>query len=222
MEKQIISKRILEILDDISRLTNALYAMDTTDIQRYPDNYEILSSDAALQGEKIACRLRHLIYATTNIKKPDYLCAAGATHEIQIEYQNGIMEITLPCLLPKRKQRQSTEFLLDPFYFTLSKYSEDNPLPKYRHCVVCFSHVYSHDLPTRRIRDYDNLELKQILDVISAFIMIDDSGLLCDAYNTTELGVKDCTRISIMDKAIFPEWLTERKSSLESISDFGS
>ena len=50
MERKIISHRIGSILDDISRLSNALYAMDTTDIQRYPDNYEVLSTDAALEG----------------------------------------------------------------------------------------------------------------------------------------------------------------------------
>lgn len=55
MERKIISHRIGSILDDISRLSNALYAMDTTDIQRYPDNYEVLSTDAALRAEKIAC-----------------------------------------------------------------------------------------------------------------------------------------------------------------------
>ena len=94
-------------------------------------------------------------------------------------------------------------------------------MPKYRHCVVCFSHIYDRNLSSRRIRDYDNLELKQILDVISTFIMIDDGGLLCDAYNTTELGETDCTRVSIMDKDSFPDWLEERKNRLESITDFG-
>ena len=221
MERKIISKRIGEILDDISRLSNALYAMDTTDIQRYPDNYEIFSTDAALRSEKIACRLRHLIYASTSIKKSEYLKSAGVIHGIHIEYQNGVMDITLPCLLPKRKQRQSTEFLLDPLYFTLDQYADNNPMPKYRHCVVCFSHIYDRNLSSRRIRDYDNLELKQILDVISTFIMIDDGGLLCDAYNTTELGETDCTRVSIMDKDSFPGWLAERENRLESITDFG-
>ena len=67
MERKIISHRIGSILDDISRLSNALYAMDTTDIQRYPDNYEVLSTDAALRAEKIACRLRHLIYSSTTV-----------------------------------------------------------------------------------------------------------------------------------------------------------
>ena len=58
MDRKLISHRIGSILDDISRLSNALYALDTTDIQRYPDNYETLSTDAALRAERIACRLR--------------------------------------------------------------------------------------------------------------------------------------------------------------------
>ena len=64
MERAVLSQRITSILSDISRLTNALYALNTTDIQRYPDNYEVLSTDAALRAERIACRLRHLLYAT--------------------------------------------------------------------------------------------------------------------------------------------------------------
>ena len=220
MERRIISQRIAGILDDITRLSNALYAMDTTDIQRYPDNYEVLSTDAALRSEKIACRLRHLIYSTTSIKKADYLNSAGVIHGIEIRYEDGVMEVTLPSLLPKRKQRQSTEFLLDPFYFTLSQYTKTHPLPKFTDCVVCFAHIYSQELPARRVRDYDNLELKQLLDVLSTFIMADDSGILCDAYNTTELGEKDCTCIFVMDKSRFPGWLSERGSGLKSISDF--
>ncbi|MCC8026606.1 MAG: DUF6100 family protein [Clostridium sp.] len=220
MDRQIITQRITAILDDVSRLQSALYAMSTTDIQRYPDNYEVLSTDAALRGETIACRLRHLIYATTGIKKAEYLQSASVMQGIQVRYEDGVMELTMPALLPKRKQRQSTEFLLDPIYFALSDYADHHQLPKFRHCVVCFSHIYCRELPARRIRDYDNLELKQLLDVVSTFIMADDTGLLCDAYNTTELGDADCTCISVMDKDHFPEWLEERKNRMKSISDF--
>lgn len=220
MEKQIITQRITAILDDISRLQSALYAMSTTDLWRYPDNYEVLSTDAALRGENIACRLRHLIYATTGIKKSEYMKSAAVMQGVQIRCENGVVEITLPSLLPKRKQRQSTEFLLDPIYFALSDYADSDPLPKFHHCVVCFSHIYCRELPARRVRDYDNLELKQLLDVVSTFIMADDTGLLCDAYNTTELGDADCTRISVMDKDRFSSWLEERKNSVKAISDF--
>lgn len=79
---------------------------------------------------------------------------------------------------------------------------------------------YDRALPDRRIRDYDNLSEKQLLDLLSSFVMADDTGLLCDAYNTAELGDQDCTKIYIMEKQRFPQWLTEHKTSLQSISDF--
>lgn len=60
MDRATLSKRITSILSDLTRLTNALYALNTTDIQRYPENYEVLSTDAALRAERIACRLRHM------------------------------------------------------------------------------------------------------------------------------------------------------------------
>ena len=82
------------------------------------------------------------------------------------------------------------------------------------------SHIYAQELPERRIRDYDNLELKQFLDVAASFILTDDNGLLCDAYNTTELGEEDCTRLFLMDSTQFPAWLAERQNGVKSISDF--
>lgn len=220
MNRAIISQRITSILDDLNRLTNILYAMNMTDIQRYPGNYEILSTDAALRAEQIACRLRHLIYATTNIQKPEYLSSAETLLEISVCCSDGIVEVTIPSLLPKRKQHASAEFLLDPLQNALSRYASTHPLPHFRHCVICFSHEYSRDLPERRIRDYDNLELKQLLDVIASYFIDDDGGLLCDAYNTTELSDFDRTRIFIMDSSCFPNWLEARKKAVKSISDF--
>ena len=44
--------------------------------------------------------------------------------------------------------------------------------------------------------------------------MADDTGLLCDAYNTAELGEQDCTMIFVMEKHRFPGWLAEHKPDL--------
>lgn len=212
MERKIISHRIGSILDDISRLSNALYAMNTTDIQRYPDNYEVLSTDAALRAEKIACRLRHLIYSSTTIRKGDYLTSAGIVHGIEVVYEDGVLEVTLPGLLPKRKQRQNTEFLLDPFYFSLEQYAKEHPMPRFSDCVVCFTQVYDQCLPTRRIRDYDNLEEKQLLDVLSTFVMADDTGLLCDAYNTLRWAKRTVPESVSWKKSGFPPGLLSMKT----------
>ena len=219
MNRAILSQRISSILDDIQRLNSALFAMNTTDIQRYPDNYETLSIDAALRAEQIACRLRHLIYATTRTRKEDYLPSAASMMGIVVERNGDVMEITLPALLPKRKRRPSTEYLLDPFGAALSQYAKEHPMPRYEHCVVCFSSIYSLEVPERRVRDYDNLEWKQLLDVATSYLLVDDSGLLCDAYITTELGETDCTRVFIMDSGHFSTWLKEREKVLNSITD---
>ena len=93
-------------------------------------------------------------------------------------------------------------------------------LPHFKECVVCFTHVFDRSLSSRRVRDYDNLECKQILDTAACFLMTDDSGLLCDAYHTTIFGDTDCTILTIMDTDSFPKWLKEAKAKENNISDF--
>ena len=55
--------------------------------------------------------------------------SAGIVHGIEVVYEDGVLEVTLPGLLPTRKQRQNTEFLLDPFYFSLEQYAKEHPMP---------------------------------------------------------------------------------------------
>lgn len=215
-----ISAQIGELLNSLSRLNNNICAMDTMDIQRYPENYEVISTEAALRAERIACKLRSLLFASTGVPKREYLLKASGEHGIEIGYEDGVMEVTLPRLLPKKKTRQSSLFLTEPLHAALEQYAEEHPMPRFRECVVCISHVYGHDLPDWCLLDYDNLQQKQILDTVALYVMLDDSGLLCDAYNTTELGEKDCTRIYVMEKGRFGKWLSEREKQLKNISDF--
>ena len=151
-----------------------------------------------------------MLYDYTDVRKPEYLTSAAAVQGIVIREYSDMFEIELPCLFPHRKQRQSSEYLTDPLYFLLSQYTDSHPVRKYTDCVVCFVHEYNKDLPNRRIRDYDNLEQKQMLDVIAAFILQDDGGMCCDSYNTVALGDADKTRIFIMPRKRFYTWLAEQ------------
>ena len=206
MNRSAVSQRISSILNDIQRLQSALYAMNATDIQRYPDNYEVLSTDAALRAETVACRLRHLLYVTTGVRKSEYLTSAAETQGVEIRQRGGIVEITLPCLLPKRKQSHSTEYLIDPLTAALERYVMGHAVQRFRRCTICFSHNYSRENPERRVRDYDNLEVKQILDAV-----------LCDVYHTTKLADMDCTRIFVMDTSRFPVWLDSQGIAAQAI-----
>ncbi len=207
MNQEPITTRIRSIRQDIDRLVMLVTMLETADITRNPEYYEYVSTNAALLSEQITCRLRHLVYDTTPTRKPEYLSAAGRLHGIAIDFTDGILEVTIPGLFPKRKQRMSSEFLADSLHIALFDYIQAYRIPCFRECVICFTHIYDETLGLRRIRDYDNLEQKQVLDVIGSFVLTDDSGQFCDVFHTTEIGESDCVRIAIMEKDRFTQWL---------------
>ena len=104
MNRQIITRRIGDVRSNLHRLSNHLLAMDSLDIQRYPDNYEAMSVESALLAEKITCQLRNLIYSSTSIPKQEYLVRASQMHDIGISYEDGILKLNMPRLLPKKKE----------------------------------------------------------------------------------------------------------------------
>ena len=63
----------------------------------------------------------------------------------------------------------------------LERFAREHGVVRFPHYTVCFVMVYDRTLPERRIRDYDNLELKAVLDAAACFLMESDSGLLCEA-----------------------------------------
>lgn len=66
-------------------------------------NYRNFSAEAAKRVEWAAIRLRHLVYVLTFTSKQDYLPQAADTMGIKIEQREGMYEITLPGLMPKRR-----------------------------------------------------------------------------------------------------------------------
>ncbi|MDD2980516.1 MAG: DUF6100 family protein [Hespellia sp.] len=219
MDSKELLLRVNSIEEGLDKLKNLVYAMKMTDLHKYPANYAELSTDAALRAERMTCQLRNLIYASDVIPKTVYMEQAAKAQDIQIQATDQILTIQLPGLLPKRKFHTNTAFLNEPIHYALKAYLQKNARPVYKSCVVCFVLVYNEKLPLRRIRDYDNLEFKQILDTISPFVLQDDSGLYCDSFHTTMLGDSDYTLMHIMDKSRFPDWLQLNKKELSSLSE---
>ena len=220
MDRYNFISRLSRIEEELPKLSNTINAMKITDTGTYEKNYEALSTDAAQRAERIACSLRNLILASNIVDKPALMHNIANAQGICITHTADRVEITLPGLMPKRTKRVNTTFLTEPLYYALEKYVKEHELPHFSECVVCFSHIYDHSLSSRRIRDYDNLECKQLLDIAAGFLMTDDSGLLCDAYHTTELGDRDCTILVIMEKNVFPDWLNGHERWVKTMSDF--
>lgn len=223
MEKQVLFERLTKIRNDVGRMAQKLEALQARGFSLHESEYPKLSLDAALLAERTACSIRNLVFDADLIPRQKYLLQSARIQGIQISHSEGIVTIRLPGLLPKRSSRINTAFLTEPLYAYLEEYEKEHALPRYHSCVVCFLHIYDCTLPSRRIRDYDNLECKQLLDTAAAFLMTDDNGLLCDLYHTTLSGSEDYTMLIIMNKNRFPSWLERQKepeNGSETISDF--
>ena len=207
---KIIYQQLMDIEEELHKLLNVLHALKSTDLRTYGKKYEELSMNAALRSERIACRLRNLALGTEAPWKTDYLKLAAVAHGISISMADGVLSVTVPGLLPKRKLHTNSSFLHAPLNHALQEYAKTYRLPLFHDCVICFSQVYESEYPQERIRDHDNLEFKQLLDIIAAYVLVDDSGLLCDTHHMTERGDYRHTAIYVMERSAFPDWLKSR------------
>jgi len=210
LNRKEINRCITEVMSDMDALIGTLAALNQVDPGKYPENYEILSMEACLRAERIACNIRHFIYTTASITKKDLMKLISQEHNVKIAKDDnyGALSITLPSLLPKKKQVNGGEFLLDALYFALQEFAEANGYTKFKECVVCFFHAYDKKISSQKIRDYDNIETKQVLDIIAAFTMTDDSGRYCDTYHTSISGEANFTEIVVVEKDKFLAWLS--------------
>lgn len=214
MNREILIQRVQSIAKDIRILNKVVENMDVTNIPLVLENYKDFSAEAAQRAEWAAVRLRHLVYVLPFTPKRDYLPQAADIMGIKIEQREGMYELTLPGLMPKRRSTRGIEYFIDPLMAALERCVREHGVVRFPHYTVCFVMVYDRTLPERRIRDYDNLELKAVLDAAACFLMESDSGLLCDAYHSTELGETDCTRMFIVDSRCYPQWYAERQERL--------
>lgn len=114
-----------------------------------------------------------------------------------IEEQNMI-SITLPLALPSRNAdakkysfsyyRNTYYKLLEPLLKNKSKFSEPVDIK-----IIQIS-------PLDKLRDYDNLEPKMLLDVLASFLLKDDSPIYYDLSYSYEISDDVGTKIVIISK----------------------
>ena len=210
MERKIILEKLTGAEREFALIQNMIKAIATVDVDAIPSLYETMVIDTAMKAEKAICNLRHLMYATLNITKRELMKKIAGVHGIDINYDGDIFSVTFPALLQKKKKTNRFEFTIDPLYFALEEFFKTNDMIRFKECAVVFEHIYNRNFPQRRFCDFDNIELKPVLDTVSAFTMVDDSSKFCDVFHTTGYAENDCTKIKIMSKNTFREWLAKQ------------
>lgn len=189
------------------------YSRNTTNV-RYT-NFGDMVLDASKSAERLTEQLRRLSLEVTmdSQKYEKYKSDLVRIHGIELSYFDGILEVKMPVLVPHRKESY-TDYLYKPLYtacrhWCLKQSEEHGSIPVFEKCTVCFFHMYDETLPLGRVRDHDNYEEKHVLDVLTNFFLLSDSGINVDTYHLTRMAEQDGTQIFIMDSSQFCKWLEQ-------------
>lgn len=223
-EKDVLKKLKMQLDDaqktagnveqNLAEARNILQAYTRKNTNVRYTNFGEMVLESSKNAERLTEKLRRLSLEVTldTQKYENYKSDLVLIHGIDIFYQNQILEVTMPMLVPHRKESY-TDYLYKPLHtafqhWCLKRVETNLPVPEYENCTVCFMHLYDEELPAARVRDHDNCEEKHVLDVIANFFLTSDGGLYLDTYHFTRMGDADGTRIFIMDNSLFPEWIS--------------
>mgnify|MGYP003221813667 CR=1 FL=1 len=175
----------------LAEARNLLQAYARKCVNIHFENLNDMVLEAAKSSEILTEKMRNLVLQMTLDKRKyeQYQSDLVLIHGIEIAYEENILSISLPALIPHRKT-EYTNYIYKPLYtafqhWCMERAEQNKEIPEYRTCTVCFSHIYDCKRPIYRVRDHDNIEEKHVLDVISNFFLTSDSGCYTNVYHET-------------------------------------
>lgn len=183
-----------------------------------PEQFIETAKSAVLLSERSTAQLRNFLFTLCGGMPQDYYLQAAGIQGIRVGVTDGILSVRLPALLPKKTRTEGFKFLQPALHAALKRYSEQQNILLFHECTICIEHIYDRCLPIKAVRDYDNLEMKEVLDIVALYCMTDDTGTLCDQFQTTRFADSSCTIISVMQKEKFSAWL-DMKNPAKSVKN---
>ena len=122
---------------------------------------------------------------------------------ITVHWKNGVIKISLPLLLPHRHQILRDRYIDTLIWIGIMQYVKNNPVVHIasESVLIAFCHIYDHK-NLGRIKDHDNIEVKQCIDRIAQYFIQSDAGMNCQLFHKSELGDSCRTDIYIMDDEV--------------------
>lgn len=155
------------------------------------------TKDALKKENRILYQLRNLL-RQMGAGEESYGCLASPV-SVTGSLENHILHLVLPELLPDKVQQgeayrysEITAAYLSGFQHFFSK----GRFPIYEQkAVLVFVNYYQSE---QDLKDHDNFETKQIIDILSAFLLPDDNPKWCAHYMDYKLGATNHTEIYVV------------------------
>lgn len=186
-----------ELIRQSCDLLATVRKINETDYNSEVKNFEYLTDRLEILSEKFACSVRDFARKTFVANRYEVMDKASEMQGIEVRKDGDVVIVDLPFLLPRKKGKEH-KFIGDPLWYKLEEISKSEDLKIREKAVICIIHTYDNVNKKARCYDYDNLESKKILDIITLFTLTDDAPEYCDIYQTVQLSDSDKTRILIM------------------------
>lgn len=95
----------------------------------------------------------------------------------------------------------------------------EKPVIRYPKSTIIIRHVYDRDFPISGYRDYDNVEVKFVVDLVAMYMLVDDGPLHCNVYHCCTTGNESHTEVYVLPQEEFHTWLAHDQENAFFISD---
>lgn len=181
-------------------LTAALCSSEKLEAELQHDGDILSALTAALKhAEDAAIAARQLCQQLYPVPPPEIKDAMPVPGEISAtEYG---MTVTIPCLLPARGKYSGY------IRSTIADLFRDRPRTFLRDVVVAVEQQYSEDLPPRRWRDHNNVEITSLLNELSLWVLGGDDPQTMDLFQFATKQEQNRTVIHIIHRSKFLDWV---------------
>lgn len=208
-----------EIQKDLAKFKNHAHKreVDAAKLLRYMDKFERLISDENYPeleyiAECFMCALRDIMANVKQESKKEILIRCADSMGITVQKKDGILEVTLPMILPT-KAKAKAEYLFEPLFFAMENFAKDEDVFMNEKVMMCIEFVYDKNNKNIRRGDHDNKEVKQVIDAISSFVVPDDSDNYLSLCQISTEGEYNHTKVYVMPERCFSAFFLDHSKN---------
>lgn len=201
-------KQTNKLINEQKKITPELQAMkEALSEEQY--------SKAVFYGKESLKKTNHHAYALRKLLselgyEEDLSSAVHSDIHLEGGIEEDILHIILPDLLPdKVKQGESRRYaeITHMYMVAFKEFFDKGRFPIYEQkAVLVFLNYYESE---QSLKDHDNFETKQIIDILSAFLLPDDNPKWCANYMDYKMGEHNHTEIYVVPYSKFMDFFSK-------------
>lgn len=201
-----------QIQKDLAKFKNhtSMPQDDAITLMNYIGKFERLIADEdynelEYSAECFICRLRDILANVKQEPKKRALNKCAERMGITVQKTNGVLELTLPMILPT-KSKTKADYLFDPIFYAMESFSKNESLFMKEKAMMCIEFIYDKHNKNIPRGDHDNKEVKQVIDAIAPFVVRDDSDEFLSLCQISSEGDYNHTKVYVMPEKSFAEF----------------